>query len=478
MLHQHQRTFMGGFVFPRLEGEPEAHVEEIPVAGLLRVPLAQGPGVACRPMVKAGDRVLRGQLMGETTGDLSFPTHAPAAGVVREVQETTIADGPVPVVCIEPDAQDAEQRLPGATADFERLRAEEAQQLLHAAGVSALFLEGFPGPAGSCRLGADQVKLVAIAALATEPFLPKPAVLLNGRVEDFALGLRALHQALPGAVIVIAHGQSDTETFAQVSRQVGDPPWLSLRALAEKYPQEHPAILVATLLGQRKAVLSPAALGILVGDVQCVLHAKEAVVDGRSVTERIVALGGQAFSRTGYVRVRIGSSLQRAVQDRLDRPEHAYLVLGGLLTGRRLNDLEEPVTRTTAAIAALPVPGCPELLGSFLPGTRSVSKSNAFLSAILPFVSRRLTPSLQGERRPCVQCNYCEEVCPVGIIPHLLSKQVTHNLVEEAERFGIMTCIECGLCSYVCPSKIDLMADIQAGKRVLIQERERYAETD
>ncbi|MGQ9852657.1 MAG: 4Fe-4S dicluster domain-containing protein [Candidatus Oleimicrobiaceae bacterium] len=477
MLHKRQRTFKGGFIFSRLEGEPEPQVEETPVPGLLRVPLAQGPAAACRAVVKAGDRVLRGQLLGEAIGDLSFPTHAPAGGVVRQVQETSVGGAPVLTVCIEPDARDGEQRLPGAMADFERLRAEEVQQLLYAAGVSALFRDGFPGPAGSCRLAADQVELVVIAALATEPFLPKPAVLLKGRVEDFSLGVRVLHQALPRAMIVIAHGQSDTEAFTHVSRQVGDPPWLSLRAVVEKYPQEHPAILMGTLLGQKKAPSSPSALGALVGDVQCVLHAKEAVVEGRPVTERIIALGGQAFSRTGHLRVRIGSPLQAVVHGRLDGSEKAYFVLGGLLTGRRLNDLEEPVTRTTAAIAALPVPQYPELMGSFLPGTRSLSKSNAFLSAILPFVSRRLTPNLQGERRPCVQCNYCEEVCPVDIIPHLLSKQVTHDLVDEAERFGIMACIECGLCSYVCPSKIDLVADIQGGKRVLIEERERYAET-
>jgi len=288
---------------------------------------------------------------------------------------------------------------------------------------------------------------------------------------DFAIGLRVLHQALPDAAIVVAHDRRDMALFRGVQRHVGSAPWLTMRPLVGKYPQEHPALLVATLLSLKKVVSSPASLGVLVGDVQSVLHAKEAVVDGRAVTQRIIALGGGAFSRTGYVRARIGSSLQAVVGGRIAGNGQAYLVLGGLLSGRRLLDLNEPLTRTTSALAALPLPERAELMGSFLPGAKSVSLSNAFLSAVLPFGSRRLIPSLQGERRPCVQCNYCEEVCPVGIIPHLLSKQVTHNLIDETERFGIWDCIDCGLCSYVCPSKIDLLADIQAGKRVLIQDR-------
>jgi Na(+)-translocating NADH:ubiquinone oxidoreductase A subunit len=389
----------------------------------------------------------------------------------------TIADDLVPAICIEPDGRNEEERLPGATPSFERLQADEVQNLLHAAGVGSLFSQGLPSPLTRSPLPTEQVKVVAIAALSTEPFLPRPRVLLNGRLDDFVTGLRVLHQAFPEATVAVGYSRADSDLFGEVYRRTAAPSWLTVWPLAAKYPQEHPALLVTALLSRKKVTTSPAALGAVVADAQVVLHAKEAVVDGRPVTKRLLALGGNGFSRPGYVRVPVGTTVRALVSGRLIDQAHPYLVLGGLLTGVRVTDLEAPVTRSTAALACLPLPTQAELLGSFRPGAKSVSSSNAFLAAMLPFGSRRLVASLHGEKRPCVQCNYCEDVCPVEIIPHLLSKQVTHGLVEESERFGIFSCVECGLCSYVCPSKIDLLADIRLGKRTLMQEKEKYAAT-
>ncbi|MBC7186445.1 MAG: 4Fe-4S dicluster domain-containing protein [Calditrichaeota bacterium] len=467
----------GGFRFPKLEGEPPAGVEEVALSGPLWVPLRQGFGGTCAAVVKAGDRVVRGQVLGRAEGEFACPVHAPASGSVAQIGSVKIGDDEVPAICIEPDGRNEEERLPGATASFEQLPAEEVQRLLHEAGVGSLFFEGLPAPAAPCLLPAEQVKFVAIAALATEPFLPKLRSLLDGRLDDFVIGLRVLHQAFPEAKIAVGHSRADSDLLAEVHRRGGAPPWLTIRPLVAKYPQEHPALLVTTLLAHKKVITSPAAVGAVVSDAQAVLHAKEAVVDGRPITERLIALGGNGFSRGGYAKVRVGTGVRALVSNRLTDQAEPYLVLGGLFTGFRVTDLEVPVTRTTAALACLPLPTKAELLGSFRPGARNVSASNAFLAAVLPFGSRRLVASLHGERRPCVQCNYCEDVCPVEIIPHLLSKQVTHGLVDESERFGILSCIECGLCSYVCPSKIDLLADIRLGKRTLMQEKEKYAET-
>ncbi len=468
-----EKSFRGGFKFRQLEGEPEPRIEEVKPEGRLRLLLRQGHSGACLPAVQQGQRVVRGQVIarGDTA---SYPVHAPVSGVVVEVAQEG-GEG-APALIIEPDGRSGQALLPGATTAIETLGAEQVQRLLHEAGVGALFYEGFPSPQGGCGLAASEVKAVLVSAISTEPFLPRPAVLLADRVEEFATGLRVLHQALPQAMVLVGHNTLDRKLFQRVEQLLDAPSWLRFVPLLPKYPQEDPVVLSSTVLAVREVPLSPARLGVVVGDAQAVLHAKEAVVDGQAVTERVVALGGQAFRPTGYVRARIGTPLRAILDGRLQEPERACVVVGGVLRGRRIVDLDEPVTRSTSAVAALPLPEQPELLGSFLPGTRAASVSGAFASALLPFARRRLVPSLQGERRPCVQCNYCEEVCPVGIIPHLLSKQVTHNLLEESERFGILTCIECGLCSYVCPSKIDLLADIQCGKRTLIKERESYGQ--
>ncbi len=79
---------------------------------------------------------------------------------------------------------------------------------------------------------------------------------------------------------------------------------------------------------------------------------------------------------------------------------------------------------------------------------------------------------LHGEGRPCISCNYCEEVCPAGIMPHLIHKHLYADDIEEADATRVDLCVECGLCSYVCPSKIDLMNQFVEAKKVISAEQE------
>jgi Na+-translocating ferredoxin:NAD+ oxidoreductase RnfC subunit len=79
---------------------------------------------------------------------------------------------------------------------------------------------------------------------------------------------------------------------------------------------------------------------------------------------------------------------------------------------------------------------------------------------------------MRGEGRPCISCNFCEDICPAGITPHLIHKYLYRDLVEEAEQARTDLCVECGLCSYVCPSKIDLRQQLIDAKKLIEQEKE------
>ena len=57
----------------------------------LVLPLKQNAGSPCQPKVKAGDRVLAGQLIGEPAPNvLGANLHAPMTGRIREITEQTI----------------------------------------------------------------------------------------------------------------------------------------------------------------------------------------------------------------------------------------------------------------------------------------------------------------------------------------------------------------------------------------------------
>ena len=140
------------------------------------------------------------------------------------------------------------------------------------------------------------------------------------------------------------------------------------------------------------------------------------------------------------------------------------------MTGLLQKDLSIPVGRSIGHITVLTENKKRQFLAFMRPGLKSDSYSNAFLSSCISSVKRKYDTNMHGELRPCIQCGFCEEVCPVSIIPHLLSKQIKHDLCEGTEKLGIFDCIDCGICSYVCPCKIPLADDIASGKKKLIEE--------
>ena len=78
------RTFKGGIHPPDskkiTEGKPiEDYLD--PQMDLV-FPMQQHIGAPCKPLVKKGDRILRGQCIGEAAGFVSSPIHSSVSGVV------------------------------------------------------------------------------------------------------------------------------------------------------------------------------------------------------------------------------------------------------------------------------------------------------------------------------------------------------------------------------------------------------------
>ena len=93
------------------------------------------------------------------------------------------------------------------------------------------------------------------------------------------------------------------------------------------------------------------------------------------------------------------------------------------------------------------------------------------MAKFLPGVKKFADTNVHGEERPCISCGFCEEACPVRIIPHLLSKYVKRSIIDETlMNYNIFNCIECGLCSFVCPSKIPLLKHMKEGHEKLIMQ--------
>jgi len=139
------------------------------------------------------------------------------------------------------------------------------------------------------------------------------------------------------------------------------------------------------------------------------------------------------------------------------------------LTGKAV-PLDFPETRDLACVTVLYENTARRLLAFMRPGPRQDSHGNLFLAKLFRWLPLKGDTNIHGEHRPCINCGWCEEVCPAGIIPDLIWKCLGVDATEEAEAIRLMDCIECGLCSYVCPSKISLYEDLVRGKEAARKE--------
>ncbi len=112
------------------------------------------------------------------------------------------------------------------------------------------------------------------------------------------------------------------------------------------------------------------------------------------------------------------------------------------------------------------------------PGFAWDSYTKATAAEYIPFLPKRLDSNLHGGERPCVQCNACDEVCPVDIYPFLIWKHVMAENTEESFRFRPYDCIGCGLCDYVCPSKINISPAVRQAAELYRETRRADEVTD
>ena len=78
--------FHGGLKTVRHKTESNTlPIEAGPLPRRLIVPLRQHMGNAAKPCVQPGDRVLKGQMIGQPDGFISAAVHAPSSGVVAAV---------------------------------------------------------------------------------------------------------------------------------------------------------------------------------------------------------------------------------------------------------------------------------------------------------------------------------------------------------------------------------------------------------
>jgi Na(+)-translocating NADH:ubiquinone oxidoreductase A subunit len=360
----------------------------------------------------------------------------------------------------------------GFAAEWNNLSAEVLEKLIYLSGASGSVDGGIPTRFNSSVIGPQEVEHILLQMVPDEVFNPAESTLLAGRNHaHVAEGLSILTKIMPRASLHLVGGPKQKSLLQKVQKaaQKTGLTSIQLHTLQAKYPNHCPEVLIPGVLGLQYAHgYSALNLGVLVIDLQALLSVRDAVTEGKPAIERIVALAGSGFARRPHIRVRLGTPLEQVLEQYLNPGRPTRIVRNSLLTGEILT--EGTVDPSITTVIAIPEVETGPPLPFSRPGFRTDSYSRTFIANFLPF-SKTVDTNIHGEPRPCISCTFCDSVCPVGILPHLLHRYVKRDIIDETlVRYRIFDCIDCNICTYVCTSKIPLARLLREGKEKLKSE--------
>lgn len=298
------------------------------------------------------------------------------------------------------------------------------------------------------------IRHVIVAAVHNSPLnqMWKPG--MSGDSGLFDSGVRTLGALFPNAALTVAINRRDAAWFERnIPRDSA-----AVRIMSDRYPQELPELLIRDIAGSANAREA------LVVSFEDVVQTAGCLCAGRPPASRIVPVAGPGVSRPGWYRIPLGTAFADIRQQLFKSDGHGpwRVIRGNLFTGTTLASGAETLSVNDREITVIREHAVRDFQRFLNPGFDYDSYSRLTLSSFVPLLKRRLDSNVHGGTRPCVQCNFCDEVCPVGLYPHFIWKQVTAGMTGECARFRPERCVGCGLCDYVCPSKIPLAAAVRS----------------
>ena len=445
---------------PRITGRPASGLTSQEVVSPRQIPLCLA-GKGYDPVVKAGQAVKCGDPLAEleiSGGTVNIPS--PYAGTVEQIE----SEKGFLVLKV---SEENPQAWSGPTfPDPAVMKSQAARKLLAAAGIWPAFWDS--ASSGTAGLDAPIPKAIVVKTVCAEPFRARGNVILENNLEEFLQGLNYLEQLSEEfAPIYLVLTDAQRPLTVEIKNRVAGLSWVHPIFVPLVYPVGNSRYLWRYLRQSDNNLEKGDSVWFL--DSQSVLDIARCLGQGLVPSKRIVSLGGPGYPQGNHVLASIGTPLSRLCSN-LEDFEGLGVMRGGMLAGEEVDPRKASVGHLDDGFTFLPEDSQREFLSFVRAGFDRPSYTPAYGSWLRRRKALPTSTSLRGELRACIACGYCEEVCPVDIMPHLLWRLLGKDLLEEAQTAGAQICVECGLCSYVCPSKIELAQTIAKGIEKIQEE--------
>ena len=317
------KTFPRGYEFKNFEGQPEGKLTQIELPLRVTIPLRQGFGNEVAALVACDQKVSAGEIIGRDDESVSSPVHSSVNGRVVKIEKIDFLGRKTGAVVIESDGRRDWQRLQGHSSNREDLSPEKIGELIYLSGVSSSGRAGIPTGFNSSVIAPKEVENVIIQGIESEVHNLSSAVILKDeKLNQFVQGVKVLKKVMAGARFHVALNKSHKALIKKISGSLSESDSIEICGIEPKYPLNYDEILVPFLLCKQFPYgYSAANAGVIVLDIQTILHVYEAVAEGKSLIERTVALCGAGFTENPCVKVRVGTCLEHVIKAKIKENE-------------------------------------------------------------------------------------------------------------------------------------------------------------
>ena len=385
--------------------------EVMPVPDVVKISMSQHIGAPCKPLVKKGDYVKVGQLLGDTEAFVSAPIHSSVSGTVTGIEEVRSANGGKDtLVVIETDKQ---QEI------YEGIEVPVANDLpefvkaIRASGLVGLGGASFPTHIKFNPKNIDAVHTLIVNAAECEPFITSDHRLMLEDAEDLIAGCQLVMKFLGLSEGFIGIEDNKMDAIQHLDQLLAAKGITNIKTfkLQARYPKGAERVLVYEVTGKTmNAGVLPADLGIILSNVTTIAFVGQYFRNGMPLITKRMTVDGDAVARPTNVIAPIGTQIHDVIEFCGGyKQEPRKILMGGPMMGRAIFSDELPIVKNNNAILAF-------------------SKAQALVK----------------EETACINCGRCHQACPFKLIPTALAKAYEMRDAQALSDLKVMQCMECG----------------------------------
>ncbi|MBQ3116220.1 MAG: electron transport complex subunit RsxC [Clostridia bacterium] len=397
-------------------------IENLPAPKKVYLSMSQHIGAPATPIVNVGDKVKKGQLVGQASGPVSANVYASIPGTVVGIEELVNGLGQKQLhVVIENDDSGEEILLP----EIENRLGPTLIERIRLAGIVGLGGAGFPTAVKLTPK--SQLEYLIINGAECEPYLNCDYRLMLERTDDIYKGIKYVAKALNVKKIIL--GIEENKPLAIEAFKIYED--LDIVILKKQYPMGSEKHLIYCTTNRKVPVgKMPFDVGVCVQNIKTMIACYEAIDLNKPLTEMVMTVSGKGIENPKNLKLALGTPLTDVVEYCGGIKERAIkLVAGGPMMGKALIGLNHYTRKTDSGLLVL-IDG----------ETNTAEPSN------------------------CINCAKCAKNCPMRLMPMFIESCALAGDFVGAKKYGAMNCLECGSCAYNCPAKRSLVQSISMAK--------------